>query len=497
MRLDINPYDILGVSNDASTEDVKAAYRRIARRLHPDVNPENAAAAAQFQDIANAYEILSDASRRRTYDENRAKATREQHYFTLRATPSKRTIAILPEPQVIYLLAEIFPDPEASKSESKKESRLNLTLVLDQSNSMTGTRLEKVKVAAHQIIDNMESEDILSVIVFNDRAETVIPATPVKDKPALKARISMINASGGTEIYQGLSAGFTESKKFLGPRMVNHIILLTDGHTFGDQQQCLELAEEAAREGVSISAMGLGHDWNDKFLDDIASKTGGNSSYVSSAGAVVKFLNEHVRNLSNAFAERVRISIAPDPDIQLELAFKLAPHPQPLNINDGIIPLGSLQVSRPISLLLQFQIPDKLSEGFRYIARMVVSGDIMANQEQSFQAISDLALEIKQETSEEDPPPAILEALSKLTLYRLQERAQEALENGDITDATRRLENLATRLLAMGEEDLANQALSEARRVAHTSDLSDKGRKALKYQTRFLLASPINEDDEQ
>jgi hypothetical protein len=76
----------------------------------------------------------------------------------------------------------------------------------------------------------------------------------------------------------------------------------------------------------------------------------------------------------------------------------------------------------------------------------------------------------------------------------LQERAQEALESGDVNEATRRLENLATRLLAMGEEELANQALSEARRVAHTADLSDKGRKALKYQTRYLLASPINED---
>jgi Ca-activated chloride channel family protein len=94
----------------------------------------------------------------------------------------------------------------------------------------------------------------------------------------------------------------------------------------------------------------------------------------------------------------------------------------------------------------------------------------------------------------EEPPVAILDALGKLTLYRMQERAQAALESGDVEEATRRLENLATRLLAMGEDQLANEAMSEARRVAHTSAFSDKGRKTLKYQTRHLLAGPALED---
>jgi Ca-activated chloride channel family protein len=144
--------------------------------------------------------------------------------------------------------------------------------------------------------------------------------------------------------------------------------------------------------------------------------------------------------------------------------------------------------------LLQLQIPSDLAIGYRYIARIAAMGDILANKTQNYLAISDVALEVTDDAPLDDPPTAILDALSKLTLYRLQERAQEALESGDVNEATRRLENLATRLLAMGEEELANQALSEARRVAHTADLSDKGRKALKYQTRYLLASPINED---
>lgn len=497
MPFEIDPYTLLGVSPSASAQEIKAAYRRIARRLHPDANRDSPGAAAQFQDINWAYETLNDPGRRHEWD-TRASAIRtseNRFYFMLRVTPSKRAVAPLIEPQVIYLLAEILPDPAArTQQQTRRESRLNLALVLDHSNSMNGTRIDKVKAAAHQIIDQLTPQDILSVVTFNDRAEVIIPATPVTDKASLKAKVTMITASGGTEIFKGLSEGVDQNRRFLAPKLVNHVVLLTDGNTYGDQQDCLDLAQKATKEGICISAMGLGQEWNDEFLDKLASSTGGTSAYINSAGAVVRFLNDHVRNLSDAFAERMQISVAPDPDIQLESAFKLAPAPQPLPIDGGYIPLGSLQSARPITVLLQFQMPADMKPEFRSLARVSVVGDILDNRHHSFQALSDVSLEVTENPPPEDPPAAILDALGKLTLYRMQERAQQALESGNVREATRRLENLATRLLAMGEDELAKQALSEARRVAHTSALSDKGRKTLKYETRHLLSGPSNED---
>ena len=492
-------YSILGVSDGASSEEIKSAYRRAARRLHPDVNQNNPGASVQFQEITSAHETLIDPERRRRYDRQRSQlmADDNRYHFILRVTPSKRTIGILGEPQVVYLLVEILPDPAARDldQQDKRETRLNLTLVLDHSNSMSGTRMDKVKVAAHQIIDHLNEDDILSVVTFNDRAEIIIPATPVRDKPALKARISMIITSGGTEIFKGLSDGVEQNRRYLAPKLVNHVILLTDGNTFGDEEDCLELAHTASREGIGISAMGLGEEWNDEFLDKLASATGGTSAYINSASGVVRFLNERVRNLTDAFAERMQISIAPDPDIQIESAFKLSPQPQPISTDTGYIQLGSIQKNRPISVLFQFQLPADLKEGFRSMARLVAVGDILANRHPKYQTISDVSLEVAVNPSQEDPPVAILDALGKLTLYRMQERAQEALNSGDIREATRRLENLATRLLAMGENELANQALSEARRVAHTSSLSDQGKKTLKYQTRSLLLGPSNSEE--
>jgi molecular chaperone DnaJ len=63
-----NYYELLGVKRDATEKDIKQAYRRLARRYHPDVNPGDKSAEAKFKEINAAYEILSDKEKRQKYD---------------------------------------------------------------------------------------------------------------------------------------------------------------------------------------------------------------------------------------------------------------------------------------------------------------------------------------------------------------------------------------------------------------------------------------------
>lgn len=64
-----NYYQILGVSRDASIEEIKRVYRRLARQYHPDLNPGDKAAEDKFKDVGEAYEILSDPNKRAQYDQ--------------------------------------------------------------------------------------------------------------------------------------------------------------------------------------------------------------------------------------------------------------------------------------------------------------------------------------------------------------------------------------------------------------------------------------------
>src|SRR6266508_1823283 len=60
-------YEVLGVARGASSDEIRRAFRKLARQYHPDVNGE-AGAADQFKEVSEAYEVLSDASKRRDYD---------------------------------------------------------------------------------------------------------------------------------------------------------------------------------------------------------------------------------------------------------------------------------------------------------------------------------------------------------------------------------------------------------------------------------------------
>src|SRR5690242_17015935 len=63
-----DPYEVLGVPRDADDTQIKKAFRKLARELHPDVNSHDPEAEEKFKEAAGAYEILSDAERRSVYD---------------------------------------------------------------------------------------------------------------------------------------------------------------------------------------------------------------------------------------------------------------------------------------------------------------------------------------------------------------------------------------------------------------------------------------------
>jgi len=79
-----DPYEILGVKKDASPSDLQKAYRRLAKKLHPDLNPGNKRAEAQFKEVSSAYDLLNDPEKRARFDRGEIDASgaeRPQHHY--------------------------------------------------------------------------------------------------------------------------------------------------------------------------------------------------------------------------------------------------------------------------------------------------------------------------------------------------------------------------------------------------------------------------------
>src|SRR5690606_18460742 len=116
----------------------------------------------------------------------------------------------------------------------------------------------------------MSSQDLVSIIVFDDKVDTLVSNQPVTDLGRLQAQVDKIGDRGGTTMSLGMRRGLDELKKGLRPDRVSRMVLLTDGETYGDEEACKNIATECGRAGIGITAFGLGEDWNSALLDAIA-----------------------------------------------------------------------------------------------------------------------------------------------------------------------------------------------------------------------------------
>ncbi len=118
---------------------------------------------------------------------------------------------------------------------------MNLYLVIDRSTFMQGDNTDVDKATAIQLMRMMKLKEILPVVASSDRAEQIILASRNTELSKLEARNHTLPASGGTEIFSGLEMGYNEIIRNVQHAQVNHIILLTDGRTCGDEDKCIIL----------------------------------------------------------------------------------------------------------------------------------------------------------------------------------------------------------------------------------------------------------------
>jgi Ca-activated chloride channel family protein len=485
-------YALLGVPRNATTGQLRRAYREAAQRLHPDKNL-SPGETELFLEVSQAYETLIEPTQREQYDKELAEFEEEiakNAPFQCRVLHSRSSLLNLDEPQVHYILLDIKP----SQNLPDIRPPINMSIVIDRSTSMKGQRMDQVRSAVLTILHEMQPEDRASIIAFSDRAEIILTPDQARDLPTARARLSLMQAGGGTEIGQGLTAGLDELHRSYAREGVNHLILLTDGRTYGDEELCLELADQASAAGVTINGVGIGGDWSDRLLDDLASRTGGSVLFLNTPRAITDLLHSIYDGLTKTIAKKIQVEGALGQQVDLRSAYRLLPEPMPLG-DSFPMQLGSLPKKGQIRLLLELVIHPFTNKEEIAIAHLTISGVILAKEEELSSLPLPLTLPVSEEPDINPPPEDISSALNLLSMYKLQEKARHEAELGQVGQAARRLENLATQLLAAGERELAKAALNEAAQLGSIRRFSNEGEKTLKYGTRALLLLPPTDND--
>jgi len=355
--------------------------------------------------------------------------------------------------------------------------------------------MDMVKGTAIELIRQIRPEDNLSIVAFSDRSEVLVSAGQHLTRNAIEDQVKHITTGGGTEIFHGLESGYMEVRSKASRNNVNHIILITDGRTYGDEAECLKIADQCAIYGIGLSCLGIGEEWNDVFLDGLTARTGGSTVYVSQPEDIKRFLWEKFDGLGQVFAERVNLDVSLAPGVELTYAFRLSPDVAPLQTTPPI-PLGSILYKPSLNFLLEIKIPPLQEKNSPYtIAQGRVTFDIPGKSKASLPIPVALSCPVNTSSDIQPPPTRVLQAMSRLNLYRMQERANQSLSDGDRELATRHLQNLATHLFAQGKHDLARAVLKEVDQIQHEQNISEQGKKRIKYGTRALLLPPNTPED--
>ncbi len=163
---------------------------------------------------------------------------------------------------------------------------VNVAIVIDRSGSMSGAKIQRAKEAAIMAVDRLHPDDIVSVIAYNHVVQVLVPATKVRDRQAIVQGIRKLWAGGSTALFSGVSKGAEEARKFFDRERVNRIVLLSDGlANVGPSSPAAlgALGASLGREGIGVTTIGLGLDYNEDLMTQLSLRSEGNHFFAQTA----------------------------------------------------------------------------------------------------------------------------------------------------------------------------------------------------------------------
>jgi Ca-activated chloride channel family protein len=230
---------------------------------------------------------------------------------TLRVAP-ERDLVYSAGPREVIVQVEI----EARKPDHRGHRvPMNLALVLDRSGSMQGAKIEKARQAACVAVDQLADDDLLSVVIYDNDAEVLLPPEPVgnsRHREELKSAIDRIRPRGSTALHAGVSAGARLIRKNLDKERVNRVILLSDGLANVGPSRPADLAalgRELRGEGIAVTTIGLGDDYNEDLMTALAEASSANYYYVKDAEKLPGIFAEELGVARSLIARGITIQI--------------------------------------------------------------------------------------------------------------------------------------------------------------------------------------------
>ncbi|NOQ71481.1 MAG: VWA domain-containing protein [Crocinitomix sp.] len=232
-------------------------------------------------------------------------------------------------------------------------SPLNLCFVLDHSGSMGGESIEILKAAMHKFIGKLRPIDKVSIVFFESTSVVAYPsAAPNTGK--LTDLINAAQATGGTNIYDGLVMGYDQVSASYNPKGVNRVILLTDGYGSKPVDFILDESKKYFEKGIAVSGIGIGTGSNQALLSLLSKYSGGFEHQVIGAEGIPQALEEEYHSFTNPLATNLRVTVKYNHRIIYKTLYGV---PEAKNTNNSVVfELDNVFATLNRMALLKFKI---------------------------------------------------------------------------------------------------------------------------------------------
>ena len=248
-------------------------------------------------------------------------------------------------------------------NEEHERYPLNLSIVIDRSGSMAGDKLEKTKEAVVHLLKQLQETDIVSVVTYETNVEVVISPQKVTDVKDMIKKVEKIESDGSTFLSGGMEKGYkliqSKKKSLEADNYVNRMILLSDGlanEGIIDPQALTAIARKQATDNnITISTIGVGGDYNEELMTEIAVQGNGNYYFVSGAGDIPEIFRTELQGMQSVLAKNTLLTVTFPESVSLRQVYL---YNYALKDNTVTIELNDVFSDDEKAFIMEFDVAD-------------------------------------------------------------------------------------------------------------------------------------------
>jgi Ca-activated chloride channel family protein len=219
--------------------------------------------------------------------------------------------------------------PDLPTDKGVEHTPKRLALVVDRSGSMQGKPLREALRCVMHIASHLTPKDQLSLVVYDDQVEVMVPLSEVSSVTAIQQAVDMVHSGGSTDLFSGWLRG-AEQLEGGTARAVSRVLLLSDGQANHGETRISHIQQECKawlEKGVSTTTVGLGRDFNEDLMIAMANAGGGQQYYGQTAEDLYDSFDQELSLLQAMYLRGIALKLIPAPGVIVELLSVSPQHP--------------------------------------------------------------------------------------------------------------------------------------------------------------------------